>query len=66
MESCINNASQKPVIVDALLTHSNGWNIERVNYIPEGKQLINDAKKDNVLTVDEFIKILRYLIILKQ
>jgi len=54
---CIKNASQKPVMVDVLLTHSNGWNIERMNYVPEVKQLINEAKKDNVLTVDEFLKI---------
>lgn len=57
LDSCIKTASEKPLMLDILLTHSNGWNIEKLSTDPEVKQLIEEAKKDNVLTAIEFMKI---------
>lgn len=57
LDQCIKEIGEQPVMTDVLLTHNLGWVINNASQTPEVKTAIEDAKKDNILTVIEFLKI---------
>lgn len=57
LDQCIKEIAQQPVMTEILLTHNLGWTITEAKSNPDVKKLIDEAQKDNVLTVHEFLKI---------
>lgn len=57
LDQCIKEIGEQPVMTDVLLTHNLGWTINNARQTPEVKKAIEEAKKDNILTVIEFLKI---------
>lgn len=57
LDLCIKEVGQHSVMTDVMLTHNLGWTINEASSSPEVQTLIQKAKKDNVLSVVEFLRI---------